>query len=124
MINLLTCFTLLAATPAEIAMQKQSTIAKEPSVDQIDMKKYYQMLNRMPFKELNQLSEVLSNGLILVFKDMSKWQIESQDAIYTSAWLGPVRIKMVRMENPDAYDFPFEMTNLATKTTVYARRLE
>jgi hypothetical protein len=67
---------------------------------------------------------VLSNGLILVFKDMSKWQIESQDAIYTSAWLGPVRIKMVRMDDPDLYDFPFEMTNLATKTTVRARRLE
>ncbi len=125
MIYLLACFTILAAaTPAEIAIAKQSAPTNEVSEEEIERQRVRQMLNRMPFKEINQLSEVLSDGLLIVFNDLSKWEVESQDTLYTSAWLLPVKIKMERVDDPDNYEFPFFMTNLATKTTVHARRIQ
>lgn len=137
MIYSLACFALLAfSTPAEIAISKQcfskSEIAlknppsskEELAQEEIEAQKTRQMLNKMPFRSINQLNEVLAAGLVIVFKDLSKWEIERKYIIYTSAWLIPVKIKLERVDDPDNYEFPFTMTNIATKKSVSARRIE
>jgi|GEM_PF-3545482 len=121
---LLSLYSLLLATPAEIAITKQPSKEDEKvTLEQIAQQEN-ERLNNLPFKPYNQLSEVLEGGAIIVLKDLSKWEINEEGRIYSSGWLGPARIKIVKEKDSQGMNYPFKITNLATKVTVSARRLE
>ncbi len=67
------------------------------------------------------LQENLNNGHLIRLSDNSLWEINPKDTPITQSWITPVEIIATPSQDPN---YPYQLTNSLTKSTVLARRVE
>jgi len=72
------------------------------------------------YKQLPSISGVSSDGNFIKLEDGTNWQIYPEDKPISSGWLTPAPIKV---EYQGEGDYPYNLTNTVTESTVRARKI-
>lgn len=128
--NLIAAFMLAAAFDSEMTakemtqtgMSKLSVQEKKALQNWVDAHYNKKEMAQMSSKKgPPALQENLKNGSFIRLSDDSLWEIRPTDTPITQGWITPVEIKVTQSDDSN---YPYNLTNTLTGSTVKARQAQ